>query len=85
MLTCKQVSKALAEGDYMDLPPFKRFMLRSHVSLCCVCSGFNRGIMAFQDLTRAFRAREENLPTGDKLPDDARRKMLQAIKDNTRK
>ncbi|HAS83726.1 MAG TPA: hypothetical protein DCS43_13905 [Verrucomicrobia bacterium] len=85
MLTCKQVSKVLAEGDYMDLPPFKRFMLMSHVSLCFVCRGFNRGVMTFQDLARAFRAKEETLPFGDKLPDDARRKMMQAIRENTRK
>lgn len=79
MLTCKQVSKALAEGDYMDLPLFKRMLLRLHISLCFVCQGFNRNIMVFQDLARAFRCKEEDLPFGEKLPDEARRRILAEI------
>lgn len=79
MLTCKQVSNALADGDYMDLPPFKRLLLRMHVSLCLVCHGFNRNIMVFQDLARMFRSKEEQLPFGPKLPDDTKRRIREAI------
>lgn len=60
MLTCKQVSRALAENDYKDLPFIKRMMLRFHVTICFVCGKFNNNIMLFQDMARNFRRYEEN-------------------------
>jgi len=80
MLTCKQVSNALAEGDYLDLPWIKRRLLQFHVMLCFICRGANRDIMTFQDIARAFRRQEESLPSGEKLPDEARQRIREAMK-----
>jgi len=79
MLTCKQVSKALAEGDYNDLPPRKRFLLRLHVTLCFICHGFNRNIMRFQDMIRVFRGKEDSLPFGPTLPEAARQRIREEM------
>lgn len=79
MLTCKQVSKALAEGDYKDLPPRQQFLLRLHIALCFICHGFNRDIMSFQDLVRAFRGKEDDLAVGPPLPEAARQRMRDEI------
>jgi hypothetical protein len=60
MLTCKQVSNALAEQDYATLSRLKRSGLKLHVALCTVCGRYNRQVMIMQDAARAFRSREEN-------------------------
>ena len=80
MLTCKQISKALADGDYRDLSPMRRFLLRMHVAMCFMCHGFNRDIMLFQDTTRAFREHEQDIAPETHLPEDARERMRQALK-----
>ncbi|HMP90738.1 MAG TPA: hypothetical protein PJ991_11085 [Kiritimatiellia bacterium] len=84
MLTCKQVSNALADRDYASLPPLKRAALQVHVALCAVCGKYNRQVMVMQDTAREFRAREE------KSPVDAHGNVLaghekQAIKEAIRK
>lgn len=84
MLTCKQVSKALADGDYKDLPPRQQFLLRLHVALCFICHGFNRNIMRFQDMVRAFRGKEDNLAVGPRLPDAARKRIRDEIEKQRR-
>ncbi len=79
ILTCKQVSKALAEGDYKDLPRSQRVMLRLHVAICFICHGFNRNIMRFQDMVRAFRGKEDELSFGPALPDETRARIRAEI------
>jgi hypothetical protein len=79
MLTCKQVSKALAENDYQELSFFKRWALRLHVALCVVCKGYNGNVMLFQDMARAFR-RYEDKPLDEHAPDAAKNKWLDSIK-----
>ncbi len=79
MMTCKQVHKALAAGDYQDLSPFRRFMLRMHVAMCFMCHGFNHNIMVFQDTARAFREHEDELTSDAHLSEDARERMRQSI------
>lgn len=79
ILTCKQVSKALADGDYKDLPASQRFMLRMHVAICFLCHGFNRNIMRFQDLVRTFRGKEDNLSFGPPLPEETRQRIRDEI------
>lgn len=79
ILTCKQVSKALAESDYKDLPRKQRIMLKLHVAICFVCHGFNRNIMRFQDLVRTFRDKEDELAAETPLPEDARQRMQSEI------
>jgi hypothetical protein len=84
ILTCKQASKALAEGDYKDLPKSQQLMLRFHVAVCFICHGFNRNIMRFQDLVRAFRVKEDTLDAGPSLSAEARERIRKAIEKQNR-
>ena len=70
---------ALAEGDYKNLPRSQRFMLRMHVAICFICHGFNRNIMRFQDLVRAFRGKEDELAFGPPLPEATRQRIRDEI------
>jgi hypothetical protein len=80
MMTCKQISKALADGDYRDLSPMRLFLLRLHVGMCFLCHGFNRDIMLFQDTARAFREHEDDMAPETHLPEDARERMREALR-----
>jgi hypothetical protein len=83
MMTCKQISKALADGDYRDLSPMRLFLLRLHVGMCFLCHGFNRDIMLFQDTARAFREHEDDMAPETHLPEDARERMREALRTAT--
>lgn len=77
MISCKQVSNALAKGDYMDLPKHKRMALRVHIALCAVCGKFNGNIMRFQDISRAYRKQEET--AGAPAPESAKKRFADSI------
>ena len=49
MLTCKQVSKALAENRFDDLPPHKRVGLQLHLKLCMFCGKANTQVIQLQN------------------------------------
>jgi hypothetical protein len=84
MLTCKQVSKALAEKDYQELSFLKRVGLKLHVAICLFCKGYNSNVMLFQDMARSFRKFEES-DSKVHAPDDYRNKWKQAIDSATKK
>jgi hypothetical protein len=84
MLTCKQVSRALAEQDYKEFSIFKRIGLRLHVAVCLVCKGYNGNVMLFQDMARAFRRFEES-SSGTEVPHKTRAKWQNVIDDATHK
>lgn len=81
MLTCKQVSNALAEGRYWELPWHRRVGLRMHVAFCAVCHRYNGQVMRMQELAAAFGRREESgeAPPPAGLSDDAKRRLREAI------
>jgi hypothetical protein len=68
MLTCKQVSNALAKQNYASMPPLKRAALKMHVALCVVCGSYNRHVMVMQDAARSFREHEENATSASGIP-----------------
>jgi len=80
MLTCKQVSHALSEEDYENLPPMRKFFLKLHVKLCIFCGKFNRQVMDTQDMCRCYKAREDELieRSGSKL-DTAKKDELREL------
>ena len=82
MLTCKQVSKALAEQDYQELSFCKRIGLKLHVAICTVCKGYNGNVMLFQDMARSFRKFEDEDAT-EHAPDSCRNHWDKAIKEAT--
>lgn len=85
MLTCKQVSRALAEHDYQSLRPLARLGLRVHVALCIVCGRYNRQVMSFHDGVRELRRCQEAetgpLAERTRLPPDARERLRKSVHD----
>ena len=60
MLTCKQVSEALAHKNYSELPRLKRWALLLHVKLCPICGKFNQQIMRSQELFARYKQQESS-------------------------
>lgn len=58
MLTCKQVSEALAHKNYSELPRLKRWALLLHVKLCPICGKFNQQIMRSQEMFSRYKEQE---------------------------
>lgn len=84
MLTCKQVSRALNEGDYQSLPASSRWALRLHVAVCAVCGRYNRQVMVFHDAARHWRHLEDGdapEPTrSDRLSPQAVARIREALR-----
>jgi thioredoxin-related protein len=79
MLTCKQVSHALAKEDYQKMRPMRRFFLSWHVKLCIFCGKFNRQIMESQDMCRCYKQHEEAIATQRPKMDAAKKEQLKAL------
>jgi multidrug resistance efflux pump len=60
MLTCKQVSEALAHKNYSELPRLKRWALLLHVKLCPICGKFNQQIMRSQEMFSRYKELESS-------------------------
>ena len=83
MLTCKQVSRALAEEDYQSMTLWRKLGLRLHVGLCFVCGKYNRNVMLFQDMARAYRNYEET--QGPTAPDEKKQKWKEKLESANRR
>ena len=80
MLTCKQVSKALAEHRYYELPLRKKIGLFAHILVCPFCGKYNKEIVEFQKGIRKFLKLEETEHfTEIRLKSDERERILQRI------
>ena len=80
MLTCKQVSKTLAENNYNDLSLPKKFMLKLHVALCFVCGKFNRQVMESQDMCCHYKEHDEALECSrPKMADEQKEKLKELL------
>ena len=84
MWMCRQVAKALAEGDYEKLPPRRKFGLKLHVLLCTMCGKYHRQVMDMQDGVRGFLEHEEEPQVSPDvhLTDDAKERMKEALHDS---
>jgi hypothetical protein len=87
-ITCKQVSNHLSKEDYEKLPPFQKATLKFHVLVCPICGAYNRMVMKFQDMSRVFREKEEELlestdPDAPHLSEDARTKLQEQLNQAT--
>ena len=83
MLTCKQVSKALAENRFYELPLRRKVGLFLHAFICPFCGKSNRQIITFQRGIRKFLKLEEKEHfTEVRLNSDERERILQRINDN---
>jgi len=61
MLTCKQVSNALARTDYASMSWLQKTSLKFHIAICVVCGKYNRQVMLMQDAVRGYRRHEDEL------------------------
>jgi hypothetical protein len=86
MLRCKDVANAMFEGDYQDLPWWRRWGLKMHVALCIFCHGPHKQLMQMQDGERIFRGREDALHTlsGPSMGADAKLRVAAAIHEAVR-
>lgn len=80
MLTCRQVSKALAENRYYELPWHRRVGLFMHIRLCKVCGKANQQIVDLQTGVQKFLKLEEKEHfTEIKLTDEERQRIREKI------
>jgi hypothetical protein len=80
MMTCKEASRLISEGQERPLKPRERWGLRFHLWICDNCRHFERHI---RFLRKALRLMGEQLEAGSQGPDltpkakDRIRKVLQ--------
>ena len=80
MITCKQVSKALAENRIHELPWHKRLGLKLHIKLCFVCGKANTQIVQLQNGIKKMLDREDDdLYVNVRLSDEAKENLKQKM------
>ena len=83
MITCKQVSKALAENRIHELPWHKRLGLKIHIKLCFVCGKANTQIVQLQNGIKKMLDREDDdLYVNVRLSDEAKENLKQKMNAN---
>jgi hypothetical protein len=83
MITCKQVSKALAENRIHELPWHKRLGLKLHIKLCFVCGKANTQIVQLQNGIKKMLDREDDdLYVNVRLSDEAKENLKQKMNAN---
>ena len=70
MMTCKEVSRRVAEGALDDGPGLERLGLWLHFLICAGCRRFRRQVGLLGEAMRLWRA-------GLRRPDDARRREFE--------
>lgn len=83
MLTCKKVSRTLAEKNLDELNAFQRFGLLLHVKLCAMCGPTNRQILQFQDVMKKLRLHTEKDPVAENephLPEQTKARIREELK-----
>ncbi|MDA0989864.1 MAG: hypothetical protein O3A51_03835 [Verrucomicrobia bacterium] len=81
MLTCRQVSKSLENGDFANLTWYSRLGLKLHVALCIFCGRYNRQRMIMYDGMRKFLQFEAEGEGNQSvtLPDRARQSIKTSL------
>ena len=83
MITCKQVSKALAENRIHELPWHKRLGLKIHIKLCFVCGKANTQIVQLQNGIKKMLDRDDDdLYVNVRLSDEAKENLKQKMNAN---
>ena len=80
MITCKQVSKALAENKFHELPPRKRIALLLHIKLCAVCGKANKQIVTLQSgIKKMLDSDHEDVYLDVKLSDEVKSNLKEKM------
>mgnify|MGYP001545005370 CR=1 FL=1 len=81
MLSCKDVGRLISESLDRDIPWYGRLMLRLHLFICGACARYEKQIHFMKEnLSRKVAQEKElNEDPPQKLPEDARARMKQAL------
>ena len=84
MITCKQVSKALAENRIHELPWHKRLGLKLHIKLCFVCGKANTQIVQLQKgIKKMHDKNDDELYANVRLSDEAKNNIKEKLTANS--
>ena len=79
MLTCKDASHLITEGQDRRLGPWERIGLRLHLWMCDSCRLFEKQMRYLRQALRRGWVQGE-LPTGRPLPREAQERIRQFLK-----
>ena len=79
MLTCKDASRLISEGQERQLRLSERWGLRLHLWLCVNCRRFERQIHVLRRALRRLARRVETESQGPELSPEARQRILTAL------
>ncbi len=79
MMTCKDASRLISEGQERDLGCTERWGLRLHLWVCDNCRRFKRQIDFLRKAIRIEAERDESDSQGPDLSPGARKRILSAI------
>lgn len=82
MLTCKDASRLVSEGQDRNLSLLEGAGLRLHLWMCDNCQRFERQISYLRQTLRSGLARGD-LPLEKQLPAEAQARIRQALKEHT--
>ena len=84
MLTCKQVSKALAENRFDELPPHKRMGLQLHLKFCMFCGKANTQVIQLQKgIKKMHDKNDDELYVNVRLSDEAKNNIKEKLTTNS--
>lgn len=78
MRTCKDISKLVSESLDRELSLRERMALRVHLMMCSLCRTYQHQILQLRTILKGAARPDEP------LPEDARERIRQAIKDQER-
>jgi predicted anti-sigma-YlaC factor YlaD len=79
MLTCKNTSRLISEGQERQLGLKERIKLRLHVWMCSNCRHFEQQIVTMQKIMRD-EWKQEILPANKQLPSEAQERIRKILK-----
>ena len=83
MLTCKDTSRLVSEGQERQLSLKERINLRLHVWMCNNCRRFEKQIVTMRKIMH--REWTQNTPpTSEQLPSEAQERIRQTLKSHTK-
>jgi hypothetical protein len=56
LISCKEVSRLVSLQEDLQLPPWQRWRLRLHLSICVACARFESQIRFLRTAMRSYRA-----------------------------
>ncbi|MDF7798053.1 zf-HC2 domain-containing protein [Pontiellaceae bacterium B1224] len=77
MRTCKEISKLVSESLDRELPFRERMAMRGHLMMCSLCRTYSHQMRQLRSVLK--KASDAEAPTEKTLPEEARRRIKQAL------